>query len=204
MNPRPALFAPLLVALMAGCAPGPRPAAPLPPAQEAFWSRLQALCGRAFAGRVVADQPSPAQPDAFHAGPLLMHVRECGPDTVRIPFHVGDDRSRTWVIRRTAGGLQLKHDHRHADGSPDALTMYGGDTLAAGTAARQAFPADAESKALFLGSGRAVSVDNTWALEVEPSRVFIYELARPARLFRVEFDLTRPVPAPPPPWGAAD
>jgi hypothetical protein len=32
--------------------------------------------------------------------------------------------------------------------------------------------------------------------------MFAYELRRPNRHFRVEFDLTRPVPAPPPPWGA--
>jgi hypothetical protein len=31
---------------------------------------------------------------------------------------------------------------------------------------------------------------NVWAMEIEPKQVFIYELARPGRLFRVEFDLT--------------
>ena len=41
-------------------------------------------------------------------------------------------------------------------------------------------------------------------MEVEPGRAFVYELARPQRLFRVEFDLTRPVPAPPAPWGAGN
>lgn len=193
-----------LAVAAAGCMPATRGAPPLPTPQEAFWSRLQALCGQAFAGRVVADQPTPAQPDAFHTGPLVMHVRECRDDVVRVPFHVGGDRSRTWVIRRTPAGLQLKHDHRHEDGSPDALTMYGGHTASAGTAGRQAFPADSESKTLFLAEGRAVSVDNTWALEIRPGSTFAYELARPRRLFRVEFDLTRPVPAPPPPWGATD
>jgi hypothetical protein len=39
-------------------------------------------------------------------------------------------------------------------------------------------------------------------MEVHPGRMFAYELRRPNRHFRVEFDLTRPVPAPPPPWGA--
>jgi hypothetical protein len=34
-------------------------------------------------------------------------------------------------------------------------------------------------------------------MEVDPGRVFVYELSRPGgRLFRVEFDLTRPVPNP--------
>ena len=133
-----------------------------------------------------------------------MHVRECSANELRIPFHVGSDRSRTWVVTRTASGLRLKHDHRHEDGSPDAVTMYGGDTAVAGTAARQEFPVDGESRAMFTREGRSVSNTNTWAMEVDPGRAFAYELARPQRLFRVEFDLTRPVPAPPAPWGATD
>ncbi|HEY4582439.1 MAG TPA: hypothetical protein VIG88_06180 [Lysobacter sp.] len=176
------------------------PPARTPP--DAFFQRLSSLCGRAFEGRVVVDTPTATGPDPFSQGPLLMHVRECTADTLRIPFHVGADRSRTWVVTRTAQGLRLKHDHRHADGRPDALTMYGGDTRAAGTATRQAFPADAESRAMFVAQDRAVSVDNTWALELAPGRAFVYELSRPGRLFRVEFDLDRPVAPPPAPWGA--
>lgn len=132
-----------------------------------------------------------------------MHVRQCSEREVRIPFHVGEDRSRTWVVSRTASGLRLKHDHRHRDGSSDALTMYGGDSRAPGTAERQEFPADVESIALFTTQGRAVSNANVWAMEIS-DRHFAYELRRPSgpgqRFFRVEFDL-RPVTPPPPPWG---
>lgn len=197
----PAVFA--AAALLAGCA---TPATPNPSiaAQDAFWQRLQTLCGKAYAGRVVADRPAPTGPDPFASGPLVMHVRECSATAMRIPFHVGDDRSRTWVLTRTAQGLRLKHDHRHEDGSADALTQYGGDTATAGTARRQEFPVDAYSIAMFTAQDRAVSNTNTWAMEVEPGAVFVYELARPGRLFRVEFDLTRPIPAPPAPWGARD
>ncbi len=131
-----------------------------------------------------------------------MHVRECTPRQVRVPFHVGDDHSRTWVITRTDDGLRLKHDHRHADGSPDVLTMYGGDTTTPGTPVRQEFPVDAESRALFEREGREASMSNVWAIELEPGRRYVYELKRPGRLFRVEFDLTNPVPLPPPPWGS--
>jgi hypothetical protein len=106
------------------------------------------------------------------------------------------------VLTRGAGGLRLKHDHRHADGSADAVTMYGGDTLDAGSASRQQFPVDAQSRAMFTREGRSVSNTNVWALEIAPQRSFVYELAREGRLFRVEFDLARPVAAPPPPWGA--
>jgi hypothetical protein len=81
--------------------------------------------------------------------------------------------------------------------------MYGGDSVDAGTARRQAFPVDAESIANFKANGLDASLQNTWAIEIEPGRRFVYELSRPSgRLFRVEFDLSRPVAPPPPPWGA--
>lgn len=193
----------LALAGLAGCASAPPTPVSSDP-QAAFFERVSALCGQAFEGRVAVDTPAPTGPDPFAAGPLVMHVRECNEREIRIPFHVGDDRSRTWVLTRTAGGLRLKHDHRHEDGSEDALTQYGGDTASAGTASRQEFPVDAESRATFTREDRAVSNTNVWALEVEPGRAFVYELARPQRLFRVEFDLTRPVAPPPAPWGAGN
>jgi hypothetical protein len=131
-----------------------------------------------------------------------MHVRECREDEIEIPFHVGEDRSRTWGLARTATGLRLKHDHRHEDGSSDEVTMYGGDTTVAGSAVRQEFPVDAESIALFERLGNKDSQTNTWAMEIEPRQRFRYELSRPnGRLFQVEFDLTTPVSVPPAPWG---
>lgn len=33
-----------------------------------------------------------------------------------------------------------------------------------------------------------------WALELQPEPLFAYELRRPGRFFRVEFDLTRAAP----------
>ena len=160
-----------------------------------FFHALQQLCGKRFAGTIVADQPPPAADDPFTGRALEMHVRDCSADEVRIPFAVGEDRSRTWIITRTATGLRLKHDHRHSDGTPDALTMYGGDTVASGTAQRQSFPADAETLTLFKAQDRAVSLTNVWALELVEGRYFIYELARPTgRLFRVRFDLADTAP----------
>ena len=183
----------ILAALLGGCVTRPT-ATP----QDAFFASLSRLCGKAFAGRVVSTDPA----DADMAGkPLVMHVRTCTAETIRIPFHVGEDRSRTWVITRTATGLRLKHDHRHADGSSDAMTMYGGDTIASGTESAQAFPADVESIGLFKREGRAVSVTNVWHVSVTPTH-FTYGLKRANRDFRVAFDLTRQVAAPPPPWGA--
>jgi hypothetical protein len=182
----------LAVLVTAGCA---TPVASPP----TFFTSLSALCGKAFEGRIASP---PAAADSSFAGKrLVMHVRECSADAIRMPFHVGDDRSRTWVITRNAAGYRLKHDHRHADGSEDTVTQYGGDTAAAGTAVRQEFPADDFTKALLVREGNLAGVDNVWAVEVHPQRMFAYELRRPGRFFRVEFDLTRPVAPPPPPWG---
>ncbi|UHQ24101.1 hypothetical protein LVB77_05140 [Lysobacter sp. 5GHs7-4] len=164
---------------------------------------LRPLCGRAYAGRIVADTPASAD-DPFAGKTLVMHVRDCGLTEIRVPFHVGDDRSRTWVFSAHEGRLRLKHDHRHEDGSADALTMYGGDqrkdAVAVVTKGRYEFPADTYSQDMFRAQGRVVSVPNVWAVEIDARR-FVYELARPGRLFRVEFDLSQPVAPPPPPWG---
>lgn len=168
--------------------------------QDAFMARLASLCGKALAGRVVTNDPADA---AFAGKSLVMHVAACEPGRVRIPFHVGEDRSRTWVLTRTATGVRLKHDHRHEDGTSDKLTMYGGDTTAPGTATRQEFPVDAESIALFRAQGAERSITNVWAMEADAT-TFAYELRRPGRHFRVEFDLTRPIAAPPLPWGWRD
>ena len=158
--------------------------------QDDFLARLNALCGQRFEGRVVTNDAADAR---FASERLVMHVRDCSPDEVRIPFAVGSDRSRTWVVTKTDTGLRLKHDHRHADGTTDVLHWYGGDTVNAGTAERQEFPVDAESIALFKANDAAISITNVWAMEVHPDRVFAYELRRPNRHFRVEFDLTRPI-----------
>jgi hypothetical protein len=175
-------------------------ATPRTTADSDFFARLGSLCGRAFEGRIASP---PVAADASFAGKrLVMHVRDCSANTIRIPFHVGDDRSRTWVLTRVGAGYRLKHDHRHQDGSEDAVTQYGGDTAVAGTATRQTFPADPFTKALLVRNGNAAGVENVWAVEVDPGRIFSYELRRPGRFFRVEFDLGRPVALPPPPWGA--
>ena len=184
------------ILFMAGCATTP----PASPAAQWF-DRLSQHCGRAYEGRLVSNDPADS---AFAGQRLAMHVGQCGVGEIRIPFQVGSDRSRTWVISRTPAGIRLKHDHRHQDGSSDSLSMYGGDSRGPGTSVRQEFPADAESIALFTAQDRRVSNANVWAVEVG-DHVFAYELRRPpgpaARFFRIEFDLGRPVAPPPPPWG---
>ncbi|MDP9348933.1 MAG: hypothetical protein M3P24_07320, partial [Gemmatimonadota bacterium] len=180
---------------LAACAPGTGASTPPAPAQADFWRGLRGLCGKAFAGTVVV---SPAGDTTFAGKALVMHVRRCAGDEIRVPFHVGENRSRTWVLTRTASGLRLKHDHRHEDGSEDRVTQYGGDTRDAGTATRQEFPADAHTASLIPAAAA-----NVWTVEVVPGERFTYALRREGtdRRFRLDFDLRRPVTPPPPPWG---
>jgi len=180
-------FALTVTLLVAACA-----TKPVPGPQDVFFTNLSALCGKAFEGRLVTSDAADAD---MRARTLRMHVRDCSPTQVRIPFSVGEDRSRTWIVTRTRQGLRLKHDHRHVDGTPDLRTDYGGDSQAEGTSIRQAFPADADSKALFIAQGIPQSAANIWALDLIPNQAFAYELRRPGRAFRAEFDLTRPLPA---------
>lgn len=199
----------LCISLVA-CDSAPSPV-PEPASRDLFFERLSLLCGKAFAGLLVSEQEA----DADMAGkPMIMHVASCDQNEIRIPFHIAGDRgqwnrSRTWIISRTDQGLRLKHRHRHEDGSLDSVTNYGGDTDSEGTAGRQEFPVDAESITSFRANGLDQSVSNIWAVEIaapgQSDAHFAYELRRPrsadGRHFRVEFDLSKPVAVPPPPWG---
>ncbi|TVS05865.1 MAG: hypothetical protein EA423_06340 [Phycisphaerales bacterium] len=185
--------------LLGGCATNDRPERVDPERlseqQRAFWSNLQDLCGKAFEGRVVED--TTGNPD-FTFRPMIMHVRTCEDGRILIPFHVAEDRSRTWVITQTRGGLRLKHDHRHEDGSEDEITQYGGDTRGPGEPTKQEFHADRFTAELIPAAST-----NVWTVEIIPGRTFAYALRREGtdRRFRVEFDLTMPVAVPPAPWG---
>lgn len=174
-------------------------AAPTPQPEQVFFERLATLCdGQAYAGTLVSNDAADAD---FKGADMRMGPATCDAEMIRVPFAVGDDRSRTWEISQTELGIRLKHDHRHKDGTEDVLTQYGGDSDATGSVGQQDFPADAETKALFIRENIEVSTQNTWSVEIDPGTMFVYQMRRPERLFRVEFDLTQPVEAPPPPWG---
>ncbi|WP_409679268.1 hypothetical protein [Algoriphagus aquaeductus] len=165
------------------------------PSQK-FWENLKAHCGKAYEGKLVSPESDPR-----FAGKLVMHVRACEEGRIRIPFFVGDDRSRTWVLTRDEAGLiQLKHDHRHEDGSEDQVTQYGGKASNTGSASTQFFPADQ-----FTANLLPAAVGNVWWITVDETS-FTYNLRRlgSPTLFTVKFDLTQPVEAPAAPWGWAD
>jgi len=168
------------------------------PSHDGFFDNIAAHCGKAFEGKVKVDNAT--GPSSFADKKLVMHVRKCNERELQVPFHVGDDASRTWIITKTGSGLSLKHDHRHQDGSDDVSTMYGGHTLDAGFANMQSFPADQYSKELFVSQGIPQSVGNTWQMYIYPEK-FTYRLIRQGREFRVDFDLTKPITPPAAPWG---
>jgi len=164
-----------------------------------FFNNLSELCGNSYAGKVISTDPQDAD---WAKETLIMHVRDCSDIQIKIPLHVGENRSRTWIISKDGDFLTLKHDHRHEDGEPDAVSMYGGKTADEGSAKRQAFPVDQFSKDLFIREGLDVSITNTWVVSIEPGSIFTYALSRQNRDFRVQFDLTKPVNTPPPVWGS--
>ena len=172
-------------------------------ASNAFLEQLKPLCGKAFAGAIASNDAADAD---MQGKPMVMHVAKCTETEVRIPFFVGDDRSRTWMLTATEKGVQLKHRHRHADGSADGRTNYGGDhvgpaIVGADGSLTLRFPVDAESKALFIADGIPASASNVWEMHLSPGKSFTYRLTRPNRDFRVLFDLSKAVPVPPEPWG---
>ena len=184
-------------ALLTACSPELTPA-------DAFRIDISQYCGKAFAGTLVSEDEVDA---GFAVEDIVMHVRDCSESEARIPLHVGENRSRTWIVSATdGGGLRLKHDHRHEDGAPDAISMYGGDMNPAENVdwddGSYAFPADEFSKSMFEDEGIPDSKQNTWVIELKPdANLFAYQMSRPNRFFRLEFDLSQPVEIPPPAWG---
>ena len=158
-----------------------------------FWDSLKKHCGKAFAGEV----KNAPDGDSFRGKKLVMHVRACEKNRVRIPFFVGEDRSRTWVLTKQNDRILLKHDHRHKDGKPDKITMYGGLSSNSGSAERQIFPADEETAKLI-----PAAISNVWWIDLTKEH-FTYNLRRVGtdRFYSIQFDLTKEIETPEAPWG---
>jgi hypothetical protein len=166
--------------------------------EELFWNNLSKHCGKAFAGGLTKEPPG----DEMLTGTelLIAHFRECGDDTLRIPFHIeieetNDwDRSRTWLFIRHDDRLEIRHDHRKRDGSEDENNWYGGYTEEPGSESYQEFiyhgRVDPEGKRL------------GWRIEIYPDERYTYGTIRGDDwTWRVDFDLTEAIDAPPAPWG---
>jgi len=122
---------------------------------------------------------------------LVMHVRECLDSIVYVPFRVGDNTSRTWmVIMEDGKRLRFRHDHRHEDGTPEDLTMYGGYARDNGTVFKQVFPADE-----FTCNMLDRVCDNEWTVEFSKDfSSYSYALRKAGELkIQIVFDLTKPL-----------
>jgi len=87
---------------------------------------------------------------------------------------VGENKSRTWIITKSPEGLLLKHDHRHKDGTPDEVTMYGGWANDSGSNSSQFFAADAFTAKLIPAAST-----NVWNMELsDDNSQFTYYLER--------------------------
>jgi hypothetical protein len=158
--------------------------------QDAFWQKLQSLCPGAADGELVRAPEGDSQIAADAR--LVVHFWECGEEELRFPLHVGQNRSRTWVFIRHEDHLELRHDHRHEDGTEEEepATWYGASTMAQGTANQQEF--------LFDRDGMTVG----WRVEIEPGQRFTYGTIREGEWrHHMEFDLTSEAETPPLPWG---
>ncbi len=160
---------------------------------EKFWTQLQGHCGEAYQGIITSENPG----EDFAGKKLIMHVRSCDENSIKIPFFVGDNKSRTWVLTFKDNKIKLKHDHRHPDGSEDKITQYGGLATNTGLSYLQVFPADAETAELL-----PAAATNVWSIGLDEDS-FTYSLKRIVSNtdFSVEFDLSQPVENPGAPWG---
>lgn len=137
-----------------------------------LFSVLSSLCGKSFSGEMTFPQDGL---DAFSGKNLVATISECTDSEVRVPFHVGEDKSRTWIFSKLeidgARQIELKHDHRHKDGTPDEVTMYGGmskvtkissfDQSIGRALYRQSFPADKHTQQLIPEAST-----NIWTISV--------------------------------------
>ncbi|MBA2331093.1 MAG: hypothetical protein H0V91_15925 [Flavisolibacter sp.] len=152
-----------------------------------FLKSLTPYCGNSYEGKTIfpADESDP-----FYGKTLKIHFEGCNKNEYRIPFQVGDDRSRTWILTADNKTLTLKHDHRHADGSPDSVTMYGGVSRDPKNALTQFFPADPYTASLI-----PAAATNEWNLVLSnDGRTLSYILKRHNKLrFHADFDLSKPL-----------
>lgn len=162
------------------------------PSKE-FINAFKPHIGKYYEGKIVAGGK---EGDGFTGERLLMQVMSWTDREVKVPFYVGEDKSRTWVFSWSNNRVELKHDHRMEDGTPDKVTYYGGTATNEGQPNMQMFPADEETAQLI-----DYAAYNVWWVTIEGNK-FTYNLRRMGsdRFFSVEFDLSKPVVSNFKPW----
>ena len=156
--------------------------------QANFFANYSDYCGYAYKGQT--NFVDLASGDIFENAGLTMILTNCDEEEVRIPFHVDDDTSRTWIVKMTPQGLHLSHDHRHEDGSQYEANFYGGYADEGGNTFLQHFPADQRTI-----EDRPARSANRWAKEFDLAEMKYYYRLYLNDDLRLEavFDLTDPV-----------
>ncbi|TVQ50831.1 MAG: hypothetical protein EA362_01455 [Saprospirales bacterium] len=156
--------------------------------QDQFLENYQQFCGYAYEGKATINKL--ASGALFENMRLVMILESCTENEVRIPFHVGEDHSRTWIVQKKNGALHLSHDHRYEDGTEHEANFYGGYADERGTIYTQYFPADEKTI-----ENRAIRIINTWSKEFDMvERKYYYRLYQEGELrFEVVFDLKNPL-----------
>ena len=165
------------------------------PAKQ-FWNTLQTHCTKAYEGSLLL----PKEDKDFGGKKLTMHVRSCTDTVIKIPFFVGEDKSRTWILTYKNDRISLQHDHRHEDGTEDDINFYGGITTNSGQAGIQTFSADEHTQKKIPAAST-----NIWWITIDDT-IFTYNLRRlgTERVFKVVMDLTKTIDTPKAPWGWKD
>lgn len=151
---------------------------------DGLFDKLSNLCGQEGNGQVIFPE---GENNPFKGATLFMKIDYCSKDSVRIPFHVGEDRSRTWILTRSEKGILLKHDHRHEDGTPDEITMYGGWADPDQSEGMELhFPADD-----YTGDLLPAAAKNKWVMKLsDDQKTFSYILYRDGELrFHADFKI---------------
>jgi hypothetical protein len=185
MKKIPIILLPLLLLISCGAPPD---------TGRDFLKNLSEYCGYSYEGRTTEFSLGTGDGDHPLEDPrMLMVLEECSEDEVRIPFHVDEDQSRTWVLQMRDNQLHLSHDHRYPDGTEYDQNMYGGYSDARGTIHKHFFPADQ-----FTITERPQRDINVWSMEVDPDNDrFYYRLYLEGVLrFEATFDLSDPLPIP--------
>lgn len=177
--------------LVPGCAPaGEAPPAGADPlaAQRAFFDEIRSLCGQTFGGRTILAEETDT---TFEPARLYFTVEECGDNELRMPFVVGEDDSRTWILRMEDDGLSFLHEHLRPDGTEYENSGFGGHASDEGSADFQHFP-DFHATDETPAAERRV-----WRLRLDREHeIFHYYLDRGGRpAYRLVFHLGPPSPS---------
>lgn len=155
--------------------------------QQAFVANLSRLCGQTFGGRQVFIAEGR---HSWADRTMIMEVSLCEEGHIHIPFRMDEDHSRTWMFIQEDDRLRFRHDHRHPDGTPEDVTLYGGYADSMGTTFTQNFPADE-----FTCEQYPTSCSATWTVSISPDMTtFSYQLKNFGELlFQADFNLANPL-----------